>query len=118
VRASQAAAYAAEHQRYAEEHHSFTAHLVALLDAAAHRIGVQRSRLDSLEAEIAHLRSTWTTPPTPSHELARIADGAEWSDLWPDLTEAPTVVDLLKWDERLHHGLLPETDAQRDQQTA
>jgi hypothetical protein len=118
VRASQAAAFAAEHQRYAEEHHSFTAHLVALLDAAAHRIGVQRSRLDSLEAEIAHLRSTWTTPPTPSHELARIADGAEWSDLWPDLTEAPTVVDLLKWDERLHHGLLPETDAQRDQQTA
>lgn len=118
VRASHAAAYAAEHERYAAEHHSFTTHLVGLLDAAAHRIGVQRNRLDSLEAEIAHLRSTWTTPPTPSHELARIADGAAWSDLWPDLAEAPTVVDLLKWDERLHHGLLPEAGDQRDQQTA
>lgn len=118
VRANQAAAYAAEHERYTKEHHSFTVHVVDLLDTAADRIGVQRNRLDMLEAEIAHLRSTWTTPPTPSNELARIGDGAEWSDLWPDLAEAPTVVDLLQWDEHLNRGPLPEVGDHRDQQTA
>lgn len=118
VRANQAAAYAAENERYSAEHRSFTAHMVGLLDAAADRIGVQRTRLGSLEAEIAHLRSTWTTPPAPSHELVRLTDGAEWSDLWRDLAEAPTVVDLLKWDDRLRHGLAPESDGHRDEQTA
>ncbi|MGH8824145.1 MAG: hypothetical protein ACRDVN_06685 [Jiangellaceae bacterium] len=118
VRAGQAAAYAAEQAQSSAEHRSFAAHMIGLLDAASDRIGMQRSRLDSLEAEIAHLRSTWTTPPAPSHELARITDGAEWSDLWPDLAEAPTVVDLLKWDERLRHGLVPDADGHRDEQTA
>ncbi len=118
MRAHQAEKYAAEHERYAAEHRAFTSHMVGLLDAAADRISVQRSRLDSLEAEIAHLRSTWRTPPAPSHELARLADGAGWTELWPDLAEAPTVVDLLKWDERIQHGLLPDAGDHQDEQTA
>jgi hypothetical protein len=35
-----------------------------------------------------------------------LADNAEWAELWPDLAEAPTVVDLIAWDSRNDDDLL------------
>lgn len=107
VRAEQAAEYSQAHARYSEEHREFTDHMVGLLDVASERIDVMRGRLDSLEAEIATARSARPGASTPSFELARLAEGAEWNDLWPDLSEAPTVVDLIKWEDK-NTDLLPE----------
>jgi hypothetical protein len=118
MRAAQAGQYAAEHDRQSAEHRSFTAHMIGLLDAAADRINVQRRRLDLLEAEIAGLRRTRPEPPVVSSELVRFADGAEWTELWPELAEAPTVVDLLKWDARVEHGPVADSDDDRNQRTA
>lgn len=109
VRAEQAAEYSVAHARYSEEHREFTDHMVGLLDVASERIDVMRGRLDRLEAEIATARSTRLGASTPSTELARLAEGAEWNDLWPDLSDAPTVVDLIKWEDR-NTDLLPEAD--------
>jgi hypothetical protein len=111
ARARVAADYAAEHSRYAAEHRAFTAHLVGLLDAASSRIGLLRHRVDRLESELAASRILPPSRPEPSAELARYADTAEWSDLWPDLAEAPTVVDLIAWDERMREDLLPQPRA-------
>ncbi len=107
VRAEQAAEYSEAHARYSEEHREFTDHMVGLLDVASERIDVMRARLDTLEAEIAAARSARPGASTPSNELARLAEGAEWNDLWPDLSEAPTVVDLIKWEDK-NSDLLPE----------
>lgn len=109
VRAEQAAEYSEAHARYSEEHREFTDHMVGLLDVASERIDVMRSKLDLLEAEIAAARSARPGASTPSVELARLAEGAEWNDLWPDLSEAPTVVDLIKWEDK-NTDLLPEAD--------
>ena len=100
VRAEQSAAYNAEHARYAEQHRDFTDHMVGLLDVASERIDVMRTRLDTLESEISAARTTRRGATTPSTELARFAEGAEWNDLWPDLADAPTVVNLVAWDDR------------------
>ncbi len=107
ARARVAADYAAEHSRYAAEHRAFTAHLVGLLDAASSRIGLLRHRVDRLESELAASRIPAPTRPEPGTELAKYADTAEWSELWPDLAEAPTVVDLIAWDARVQEDLLP-----------
>ncbi len=112
VRAEQAAEYSEAHARYSEEHREFTDHMVGLLDVASERIDVMRSKLDLLEAEIAAARSARPGASTPSVELARLAEGAEWNDLWPDLSEAPTVVDLIKWEDK-NTELLPEADRTR-----
>ncbi|WP_026877693.1 hypothetical protein [Jiangella gansuensis] len=109
VRAEQAAEYSEAHARYSEEHREFTDHMVGLLDVASERIDVMRSKLDLLESEIAAARSARPGASTPSVELARLAEGAEWNDLWPDLSEAPTVVDLIKWEDK-NTDLLPEAD--------
>ncbi|HEY9410917.1 MAG TPA: hypothetical protein VIP77_15150 [Jiangellaceae bacterium] len=100
VRAEQAAEYSHVHARYYDEHRDFTDHMVGLLDVASERIDIMRGRLDLLEAEIAQARSARPGASTPSTELARLAEGAEWNDLWPDLSDAPTVVDLIKWDDK------------------
>lgn len=100
VRAEQAAEYAQVHARYSDEHREFTDHMVGLLDAASERIDAMRARLDLLDAEIASARNARPGAATPSTQLARLAGGAEWNDLWPDLSEAPTVVDLIKWDDK------------------
>ena len=108
----QAAEYAAEHERYSSEHRSFTSHMIGLLDAASVRLGVQRRRIEALEAEVSGLRvAARPAPADPSPALATLTEGPEWNELWPDLADAPTVVDLLKWDERMQHGLLPDADA-------
>lgn len=112
VRAEQAAEYSEAHARYSEEHREFTDHMVGLLDVASERIDVMRSELDTLEAEIAAARSARPGASTPSVELARLAEGAEWNDLWPDLSEAPTVVDLIKWEDK-NTELLPEAERRR-----
>lgn len=123
VRAEQAAEYSEAHARYSEEHREFTDHMVGLLDVASERIDVMRGRLDLLEAEIAAARSARPGASTPSNELARLAEGAEWNDLWPDLSDAPTVVDLIKWEDK-NTGLLPEVEkpakdaAQPEERTA
>jgi hypothetical protein len=107
VRAEQAAEYSVVHARYSEEHRQFTGHMVGLLDVASERIDVMRAKLDLLEAEITAARSARPGASTPSTQLARLAEGAEWNDLWPDLSEAPTVVDLIKWEDK-NTDLLPE----------
>ncbi|MBB5786695.1 hypothetical protein [Jiangella mangrovi] len=112
VRAEQAAEYSEAHARYSEEHREFTDHMVGLLDVASERIDVMRGKLDLLEAEIAAARSARPGASTPSVELARLAEGAEWNDLWPDLSEAPTVVDLIKWEDK-NTELLPEVDRKK-----
>jgi hypothetical protein len=121
ARAAQAAEYAAEYERYTSVHRSFTSHVIGLLDAASDRLGVQRRRIEALEAEVTGLRVVArpaAADPTPA--LATFAEGPEWNELWPDLADAPTVVDLLKWDERMQHALLPDADADdhRDERTA
>jgi hypothetical protein len=105
-RAAQAAAFAAEHERYSDEHRSFVAHLAELLDTASERIAIQRMTLDLLQSEIAALRSTApvTEPEAvakgPGHVVDVLGDVPEWTELWPDASDAPTVVDLVAWDER------------------
>lgn len=108
ARARVAADYAAEHSRYAAEHRAFTAHLVGLLDAASSRIGLLRHRVDRLENDLAQSRILPPARPEPSTELAKYADTNEWSELWPDLADAPTVVDLIAWDDRMQEDLLPQ----------
>ena len=120
ARAAQAAEYAAEHERYSSEHRSFTSHMIGLLDAASDRLGVQRRRIEALEAEVTGLRVTRLPEADPTPALATFAEGPEWNELWPDLADAPTVVDLLKWDERMQHGPVPDADVDdhRDERTA
>lgn len=118
VRARVAADYAAEQSRYASEHRAFTAHLVSLLDSASSRIGLLRHRVEWLEGELAAARYTLARRPEPSTELARYADTTEWTELWPDLAEAPTVVDLVAWDERTHDGPLLESRDEPQQRSA
>ena len=118
ARAAQAADYAAEHERHSSEHRSFTSHMIGLLDAASDRLGVQRRRIELLEAEVTGLRVARLAEADPTPALATFAEGPEWNELWPDLADAPTVVDLLKWDERMQHGPLPDADDHRDERTA
>jgi hypothetical protein len=120
ARAAQAAEYAAEYERYTSVHRSFTSHMIGLLDAASDRLGVQRRRIEALEAEVTGLRVARPAAADPTPALATFAEGPEWNELWPDLADAPTVVDLLKWDERMQHALLPDADADdhRDERTA
>ena len=121
ARAAQAAEYAAEHERYSSEHRSFTSHMIGLLDAASVHLGVQRRRIEALEAEVSGLRvAARPAPADPSPALATLTEGPEWNELWPDLADAPTVVDLLMWDQRMQRGLLPgdDVDDQRDERTA
>ena len=106
-RARLAARFAAEHEQYAAEHQSFTTHMLELLDTASDRIGVQRIMLDLLEADIAKLRSERPTAAEPDHVAKGpghvvdvLGEVPEWTELWPDPSEAPTVVDLVAWDER------------------
>ena len=101
ARARIAAGYAAEHARYAGEHRAFTEHLVALLDAASSRIGLLRHKVDWLESELASVKfSQDHATGKPGTDLVRLSDNAEWTEIWPDLADAPTVVDLIAWDAR------------------
>ncbi len=118
VRAEQAAEYAVVHSRYSDEHRDFTDHMVGLLDLASERIDIMRGRLDTLEAEITHARRARPGASTPSTDLARLTS-REWNDLWPDLSEAPTVVDLVAWDDRNRALLDGATELEaRDERTA
>jgi hypothetical protein len=110
-RAAQAAAFAADYERYSGEHRSFVAHMLELLDEASDRIGVQRRTLDLLERELTDLRSARSAAQEPDpvakgpgHVVDVLSDLPEWTDLWPDASDAPTVVDLGVWDERNQHG--------------
>ena len=103
TRARLAVAHNADLARYAAEHRSFTEHMVGLLDAASVRMSVLRRRVDVLEREIATTRFLQRTRPVLAHELEAYSKKSvtkEWTDLWPDLTEAPTVVDFVAWDQR------------------
>lgn len=103
TRAKLAASHNADLARYAAEHRSFTDHMVGLLDAASVRLSVLRRRVDGLEREIATTRFLQRTRPVLAHELDAYSTKAvtkEWTELWPDLSEAPTVVDFVAWDQR------------------
>ncbi|MGH8828867.1 MAG: hypothetical protein ACRDVZ_14960 [Jiangellaceae bacterium] len=115
ARAEEAADYSVVHARYSDEHREFTDHMVGLLDVASERIDALRARLDSLEAEISQARSARPGAYTPSTELARLSQGADWNDLWPDLSEAPTVVDLIIWDDK-NRELGPDAERPGDEQ--
>ena len=93
----------ADQARYAEEHRSFSEHMISLLDGASVRIAVLRRRVDSLEREIATTRFLQRTRPVLAHELSAFSKKSvakEWPEVWPDLAEAPTVVDFVAWDQR------------------
>lgn len=92
VRAAQAAAYDELHERYSTDHRAFTAHIVGMLDEADRRMTAMRRRIDDLEGDAAaHLDQ-------PGEDAV-------------DTSELPTVVELLSWEERARHGLLPEEAA-------
>jgi hypothetical protein len=104
-RAAQSAAFAAEYERNADEHRAFVEHMVELLDTASDRIGIQRLTLNLLEAQIAELRSAQQVPMDPvakgpGHVIDVLGEVPEWTELWPETSDAPTVVDLVAWDER------------------
>jgi hypothetical protein len=104
-RAARSAAFAVEYERHAEDHKSFVAHMVELLDNASDRIGVQRMTLNMLEAQIAELRSaqhaaTDQVAKGPGHVVDLLGDVPDWTELWPNMSDAPTVVDLVAWEER------------------
>lgn len=103
TRAKLATAHNADLARYAAEHRSFTEHMVGLLDAASVRMSVLRRRVDVLEREIATTRFLQRTRPVLARELEAYSKKSvtkEWTELWPDLTEASTVVDFVAWDQR------------------
>jgi hypothetical protein len=103
TRAKMASQHNADHARYSEEHRSFTAHMISLLDGASVRIAVLRRRVDSLEREIATTRFLQQTRPVLAHELSAFSKKSvarQWPEMWPDLAEAPTVVDFVAWDQR------------------
>jgi len=100
TRARIAADYGAEHARYASEHRAVLGYLVGVLEAASSRIGLLRHRISLLEDQLAEARAEAADRPEPGTELLRFAQRADESELWPDLGEAPTVVDLIAWDER------------------
>lgn len=103
TRAKLAASHNADLARYAAEHRSFTEHMVGLLDAASVRVSVLRRRVDGLEREIATTRFLQRTRPVLAHELEAYSTKSatlEWNELWPDLSEAPTVVDFMARDQR------------------
>ncbi|WP_129669726.1 hypothetical protein [Phytoactinopolyspora endophytica] len=106
VRADQAAEYSEVHARYSDEHRQFTDHMVGLLDVAGERIDSIRKQANELEVELTYSRNARQGASTPSDQLARRAE-AEWNDLWPDLSDAPTVVDLVAWEDK-NRDLLPE----------
>lgn len=121
TRAKIAADYAAEHARYSSDHRSFTEHLVELLETASNRIGILRRRVDRLESELAAMRSAPAERPAPAPGLSGLASGGQLDELWPDLAEAPTVVDLVKWDARTADDddrLLPDHVEEDDQRSA
>jgi hypothetical protein len=104
-RAARSAAFAAEYERHAEEHKSVVAHLVELLDNASDRIGVQRMTLNLLEAQIADLRIAHQAAMDqvakgPAHVVDMLGEVPDWTELWPDASDVPTVVDLVAWEER------------------
>ena len=94
--------------------------MVGMLDAATRQIGLQRGTIDLLESEITELRGTLATAQDPSdraapglsrepsQELALLSDAGDWKEFWSDLTDVPTVVDLVAWDERNQAGEVPE----------
>lgn len=110
TRAKVAAEYAAEYTRYASDHRSVTNHLVELLETASNRIGILQRRVERLEGELAELRpAAPAAGATPAPGLASLSGEGEWEQLWPDLAEAPTVVDLVAWDSRAEEdALLPQ----------
>lgn len=112
VRADQAAEYSEMHARYSDEHRQFTDHMVGLLDVAGERIDSMRHQVNELEVELTYSRNVRQGASTPSDQMARRAE-AEWNDLWPDLSDAPTVVDLVAWEDT-HRDLLPEASEGSD----
>lgn len=103
TRAKLAASHNADLARYAAEHRSFTEHMAGLLDAASVRVSVLRRRVDGLEREVATTRFLQRTRPVLAHELEAYSKKSatkEWTELWPDLSDAPTVVDFVAWDQR------------------
>lgn len=100
TRARIAAEYGAEHARYASEHRAVVSYLSGLVDAASTRIGLLRHRIGLLERELREPRAGGVGRSAPETEPPLLAQRPAGAQLWPDVAEAPTVVDLIAWDER------------------
>jgi hypothetical protein len=53
-------------------------------------------RVAAADAATGRLAAATLLPAFAQH-AAQIAPGGEWADLWPDLADAPTVIDMIAW---------------------
>ena len=80
------------------------------LDGRVAHLAEVEQRLLAARAEIADLRrcvaaagaaterlAAVTLLPAFAEQAAQLAPSVEWGELWPDLADAPTVVDMVAW---------------------
>ncbi len=111
ARARQAAGFTAVQDRLVADQRAVVDQLARRLVAADQRGEALAATVADLEQRLAEQRvvvepraaAQTAAEPDPTldmlRELVTLSD-ASMADLWPDLTEAPTVVDLLSRDER------------------
>lgn len=111
-RADLAADLAARQAAWAAERAAAVERLATLVESQAVLIANQATRVSELEARVAALDVAAPAAPTAESaeaagsavaETAASAVAAEWTELWPDLGDAPTVVDLLAWEQHFLH---------------
>ncbi|HLR95997.1 MAG TPA: hypothetical protein VK053_15865 [Jiangellaceae bacterium] len=98
TRAEEARAYAEQHTRTVREHREFSAHVGERLEQATNEVVELRDRLEGMQADIDRARRAGAS--RTSAELASAPEGQEWNELWSGLGDAPTVVDLVLFDEQ------------------
>ena len=106
-RAAQAADRSVEHEFLVRQHREFTAYVAQSHGAVARQleqriVGLEGSLAESMRT-IGQLTAERVARESAEHsrELVRMADAqGDWADLWPDLSGADTVIDLMSWDER------------------
>lgn len=118
-RADLAADLAARQAAWAAERAAAVERLASLVESQAVLIANQATRVSELEARVTALDAAAaaaltvdaaepaepasSAEPAESASSARPAVAAEWTELWPDLGDAPTVVDLLAWEQHFLH---------------
>jgi len=66
-----------------------------LLASRAELVDLRR-RVAAADAATERLAMA-TLLPAIAEQAAQVVSGMEWAELWPDLAEAPTVVDMVAW---------------------
>lgn len=90
ARARQATGFTAAQQRLLADQRRVVEHLGRRLADTERRAAALAATVTTLQAQATEPSDTLAVRPTSQLALA---------DLWPDLAEAPTVVDLLGWDQ-------------------